>query len=129
MSEQPFRSPILRRWVLIVYWVVMFVGTHWPEIERYGPERFWRIPHSDKLAHAGLYAVWTAIWWWLLSAGGRRVAETAVNWLVLGGAVYAIFDEATQAIVARDPSIYDFVADMVGLLMVVSILSLWQRRR
>ena len=111
----------------MLYWVVMFVATHWPEIEKYGPR--WQIPHFDKLVHAGLYAGWVVVWWWLLSRGGRAVSGAAINWLVLGGAAYGVFDETTQAIVGRSPAIGDFAADVAGLIAATVVLQLWQGRR
>ena len=127
MSNRPGQSFAYRRWMLILYWVVMFVATHWPEIEEYAPQ--WGIPYSDELAHAGLYAGWTVMWWWVLSAGGQQVGRAAINWLVIGGFVYAGFDEITQAVVDRTPAVSDFVVDVVAVIGVLAVLEAWQRRR
>jgi len=70
-----------------------------------------------------------ATWWWLLSTGGRQVSPTAINWLLLGGAVYAAFDEVSQAIVDRAPSMNDFIADVIGMAVALGILQIRQRKR
>ena len=105
----------------------MFVATHWPEIEIYSPE--WELPHLDKLVHGILYAGWVVMWWRILSIGGRQVGSATINWLLLGGVGYAVFDEVTQAIVDRTPTTGDFAADIVGMAVAVSILQFRQRKR
>lgn len=105
----------------------MFVATHWPEIEIYGPP--WELPHLDKLVHGILYAGWVVMWWRTLSRGGRQVGSATINWLLLGGVGYAVFDEVTQAIVDRTPATGDFAADIVGMAVAVSILQFRQRKR
>ena len=107
----------------------MFVATHWPDINRYRPETGWPIPAFGTVMHVGVYVGWAVMWWWVLSAGGRRVSRTAVNWLVLGGTLYAAFDEITQALVGRTPTLDDFVADIVGLIVATITLQVWQRTR
>jgi VanZ family protein len=77
--------------------------------------------------HFSTYAGWVIMWWWLLSARGRRVSQTASNWIILGGAVYAGFDELTQALVERHPEVGDFLLDVFGVLIASSICQLWQR--
>lgn len=127
MSDQPIASHAHRRWVLLAYWAIIFLLTHWPEIERLAPG--WRPPHFDKFVHACMYAGWVMVWWWVLSAGGRPVSRAAANWLALGGLVYAIFDEATQALVDRVPSLSDLAADLIGILCAITLLQWRQRNR
>ncbi len=107
----------------------MYVATHWPGIERYKPEGGWPVPELETFMHIGVYLGWVATWWWLLSAGGRQVSPAAIRWLVLGGTAYAIFDEASQAVVDRVPAVDDFLANLVGLVAAVIILRTWQCRR
>ena len=104
------------------YWVLMFMGTHWPEINRYKPETGWPIPCFSEAVHLSLYAIWGGLWWWILSRrpGG---ASTGVLWsVVVGGFFYACFDEATQLIVGRSGKPYDVAVDLVGVTLGVWVL-------
>ncbi len=121
------RSLSFRRWSLIVYWTLMFVATHWPELEEWAPRRF-KIPDFDKFVHVVAYAGWAAMWWWLLALRPRAIGRSAIIWLLIGGAVYAAFDEITQDIVDRQPDILDFLGDMLGLVIAVIVLRVRQAR-
>jgi VanZ family protein len=113
-----------RRWILLSYWVAMFIATHWPKISRYAPQ----ISHFDKFMHVLVYGIWTALFWRVLTANGRRVkAATSVK-LFVGGMCYAVFDELTQQLVGRTPSVSDMVADAIGILLALLILHAWQNK-
>ncbi len=115
-----------RRLSLMLYWTVIFGLTHWPEIDRLAPH----MPSNfDKLVHASMYAGWMAVWWWVLRAGGGRVTTATSVRLIAAGAVYAIFDELTQAIVGRQPDVADFLCDLTGLVVAAVVLHAWQRRK
>ncbi len=106
----------------------MFIATHWPEIERFRPERGWPFSEFDKLVHMGLYAGWLAAWWWVLMGARGRVTRAALAWLVAGGAAYAVFDELTQGLVDRTPSLADAAADAAGTCIAVAVLWIRQGR-
>jgi VanZ family protein len=124
MAAARIHAPFRRR-LLIVYWIGMFSLTHMPGIGRYAP----RFSNSDKVWHMLFYAGWAALWWWLLSAGGRRINTATAFKIFIGGLAYAIFDETTQAIVGRNPSAYDMLADLTGITAALLILLLWQKYR
>lgn len=127
MIGQLYGSREFRRWALILYWIAMFVATHWPDINRYMPDTGWPFPHFDAVMHAIVYAGWVGMWWWFLSAGDRRMGRAAIGWILVGGVLWAVFDELTQALVARSPTLVDLVCDLIGMLLAIFILSLWQR--
>ncbi len=113
----------------MVYWAAMFGLTHLPEIDRFLPSAGWRVPHLDKVVHLGLYAGWACLWWWVLAGTERRrVGASAMGWILAGGVVWAAFDELTQAIVGRQPSVWDFLCDVLGLGLALLALAAWQRR-
>mgnify|MGYP000420007826 CR=1 FL=1 len=114
MSSFSLRSPALRRAVLIVHWVGMFVLTHTPYIERFRPEH-WRFKYEDRVAHFLLYAVWAWCWRGLLMASRGRVTRTDLAWIVAGGAAYGILDELTQPLVGRTAELADWLCDLAGL--------------
>ena len=119
----------VRRWVLIVYWITMYVATHWPDINRYKPEEGWPIPRFGEVMHAGIYAGWAVLWWWYLRSGGRRVSRSAINWLIAGGTAYGAFDELTQAVVDRTPAVDDFLFNVIGIVVALFVLNAWQTRK
>jgi VanZ family protein len=98
------------------WWVVMFTLTHWPKLGEGGGFDL-DIPHADKIAHFGLFCGWFLLWSWALGhLGWPRFRITAT--LLILGTVYAAIDESTQAFVpGRSPSLADFGADALGLVV------------
>ncbi len=107
-------APRTRPWVLVVYWVVMFGMTHWPEIQELSPGLS-RIPGFDKYVHFAMYTGWAIAWAWVLTAFQRPLTRGRVLAIALGGACYAVFDELTQALVDRDPEWLDLCVDILGI--------------
>lgn len=71
------------------------------------------VPHLDKLAHAGAYAV---LGWLVARAMGARSVK-AVAAATAIAALYGASDELHQAFVpGRDPSVADALADLGGAL-------------
>ena len=122
-------SAAYRRWLLILYWIMMFLATHWPDIDRYAPERVRSLPHLDKMVHCGMYLGWMLMWGWVLTVAGRRITASAMVWLLVGGAAWGIWDELSQAFVARQPSVGDFACDVAGLTVGLILLTVWINRR
>ncbi len=119
-TQAPTSRPVWQRLVwtaTAVYWIAMFVGTHWPK----GPHL--PISGGDKVMHFSAYlglalllSLSTLSWWpvlWLKSIG-------IVGLL----ACYGAFDEMTQPLVGRDCELLDWCADMTGVLLAVG-LWLW----
>jgi len=129
MKNNLQNSATIRKWALITYWITMFVATHWPDIDRYKPETGWPIPRFEMVMHSGVYAGWVIMWWWLLSTGGRRLNISQIKWLIIGGGMYSLFDELTQAIVSRTPSLTDFLFNMLGITITVLALNLLQKSK
>ena len=126
MSTSGFTCP--RRLILILWWVGMLVATHWPDIDQYAPDRVRHLRHFDKVVHLSLYLGWALLWAWVLSAGGRLVSRRSLAVLFVGGALYGILDETTQAFVRRQPDIGDWACDLAGLAMALAIIIFHGRR-
>ncbi len=113
------------RWpqvLLTVYWVVLAVATHWPKMPGLD------IPGKDKTAHVVAYGVLAGLM--LLVAGrwhdryGRLKIAAAV--IVIAG-VYGAIDEVTQPFSGRSCTLGDWLADMVGVLIVCGVYVLFAR--
>jgi VanZ family protein len=108
-----------RWWVLFAYWGLMYLGTHWPEIERYRPATGWWIPHFGLVVHLGLYGLWGALWWWVLTTRAQGASYDAYWGIVWGGLAYAMFDEGTQLIIGRSGKLSDVLIDVIGVAIAV----------
>lgn len=93
-----------------------------------------RLGISDKVLHAGAYAVLAPLWYIALRRGWgvSPWKATALAWLI--SVAYGITDEIHQSFVPRrDPSLSDLVADGVGAGASLLALTLarfgWARRR
>jgi VanZ family protein len=110
-ANKPTLSPRYRlaaSMVLIVYWLIMFTGTHWPHVSLEGyPSNFDKVLHFTGYAGFGfLIAVWVST----KRPFGRR--DFAAAFAVIFA--YAIFDEVTQPYFGRDCEFLDMVADWIG---------------
>lgn len=112
----------MRAGALLVYGVVMTAATHWPRLDRYGLAS-WVPSHADKVVHAALYAGWTVLAWSVVVPKKDRATFPRVAFLLMLAAGWAALDELTQAWVARTVSLWDFVADMVGVGATAAVLA------
>lgn len=96
--------------LLIVYWILIFTGTHLPGSSMKS------VDVSDKLMHFGAFAGLSFLLAWSLP---RRVAGAVpgVALTALVALAYAVIDEWTQGFVRnRSPSVGDFMADSLGII-------------
>jgi VanZ family protein len=121
------RAPFTRLSVLMLYLIGMVLATHWPHIDRYAPEGIRCLPCVDKLVHGCLYFGWAALWGWVLWSESRQHRWGGLLGLLLGGLLWAAVDELTQAFVGRQPSVVDFMADLIGLMVGLAIWVIWSR--
>ncbi|HWO25725.1 MAG TPA: VanZ family protein [Kofleriaceae bacterium] len=123
-------DPVIRtRWqhaaqiALPVYWLLLFVATHYPRVQIPG-----EIPHSDKLVHFMAFGVLALLYWQFArvrrGVGPRLVWSSAAVLLA-----YAALDEYLQQFVGRFTDVLDFVADAAGIVAVLAILELHRRWR
>ena len=111
-SSLPRHSKVLFGLVLItaLYWLAMFVGTHIPI--RSPPAGSPQVP--DKLVHTAGFAVLAVL---VCGIGTAWDFSSSILYAGTFGliALYGVFDEATQALVAfRAPSLMDWLADVLG---------------
>ena len=91
----------------------MFAATHWPRLSVYLSTIDLKI--SDFYAHLAVYTIWSGLWYWVLAGSGPVRWRTFVGLFILG-TVYAVFDEWTQALVARTPAFDDLASNVLGLV-------------
>lgn len=118
------------------YWLVMFTGTHWPNLSLAAyPE------NTDKALHLTGYAGFgflLALWFSVRSTnqgsrllGGALLPLAKYLWILAVIVGYSIFDEVSQPPFGRTCDFWDAVADWGGGLIGVGVftlvrLSLWR---
>lgn len=106
----PGRSVLVSAWFHLGLWILVIFGlSSWPDL---GPPDV-RVPGSDKIVHAGEYAILGFLFARARlrnASTGRSAAAGAVLGVVVG-----ILDEWYQSgTPGRDSSAYDALADLVG---------------
>ncbi len=110
------------RRVLPAYWVFLFSATHFPRLEL-GLD----VPESDKLAHLVAFGL-LAYLFWKFAESYRRPTPAGFVWRAATCLLaYAAIDEWLQQFVGRSTSLLDYVADAVGIAVVLAWLE-WRRR-
>jgi VanZ family protein len=116
------RNARLWQLALVSYWLALFVGTHVP-VERVPKQA----ATHDKFAHIIAFGLLSAMFatTWELSAGRLNSRHLVRAWFVI--ALYGAFEEATQPMVGRYASFYDWLADAIGAAIGI-IFFVWARR-
>lgn len=100
---------------LLIYWTLLFVGTHLPGDPNFRPTE--SLPHVDKVVHAAAFAGLAVLVLLGLSGWIRPSAALGLAVLVALG-IYAGLDEFTQGFVRfRQSDLRDWVADVLGVLV------------
>jgi VanZ family protein len=107
-----------RHWqlALVIYWILLFIATHYPRVVIPG-----ELPHSDKLVHFGAFGGLALLFWFAVRP---RVLVAAAILIP-----YAAFDEWLQQFVGRFTDLMDFVANTIGIVVVLGALALHRRYR
>lgn len=133
MSVRWSENTTLRRWIFLGYWLLMFAGTHVPDVEEISPQALRQIPHLDKVAHFCLFAGWMTLSSWVAASRSARLSARVYVGLFAAGALYGAFDELTQSLVGRDTSLGDYLADLAGMAAAIVVRLKWaphgRRRR
>lgn len=125
MSDDPtpasnrFKRLALRaRTLAVLYFLLLFAGTHLPSTGPIGPSFY------DKYAHFGGYAVLTIVVLasWELTFGTLQAKHYFAVWLA--GTIYGALDEWTQIPVGRTCDMNDWFADVAGVLTGIVVYQL-----
>lgn len=106
------------RTLAILYFLLLFAGTHIPSNGRVG------LSHYDKYAHFGGYAILTIVVLtsWELTFGTLKARHYFAVWLA--ATVYGALDEWTQIPVGRTCDMNDWFADVAGALTGIIVYQL-----
>ena len=107
---------------LPVYWLALFVATHYPRVPIPG-----EVPHGDKLVHFAAFGLLAFLFWQFVAARrplGPRFVLAAAAILV----PYAALDEWLQQFVGRHTDPADFVANTAGVVAVLAVLEVLRRK-
>jgi VanZ family protein len=117
-SDRFKRIAARARTLAIVYFILLFIGTHIPPAGIGGPS------FSDKWAHFSGYLLLTTLVLagWELTTGTLHPRHYFAVWLA--GVVYGAFDEWTQIPVWRTCDMSDWAADVLGVTMGVVVYQL-----
>ncbi len=113
------REPLTSRVLLAAYWIALAISTHYPRVS------IPKAPQSDKLIHAAAFGGLAFLWWRALRIRDARSAPLAA--IVLCS--YAAIDEYAQRFVGRDSDMVDWLADMLGIAVVLTIAEVCRRCR
>lgn len=105
------------RWAVLflsLYWIALFIGTHIPP----GPI-VRQIGANDKLLHAGAYTGLSFLLAWAIPTRPNRAYNVILAGIICVG--YAGIDELLQIPVGRTADWNDFYADILGVIMGLSI--------
>jgi VanZ family protein len=119
------KTPRLWRWRLAVigFAIVIFIGSSIPSSSMPSLS----ILTQDKLMHLLEYGAFGLI---LCSWARREFSWPRGAWIVLGvAALYGITDELHQLLVGRSCEFFDWLADMVGVILAIMFSSLYYRWR
>ena len=104
-----------RRGWTIAFWVwcaILFTLTSLPKVPWVGPDTL----NWDKLAHAGVYAVFGVLYLHMRKRAGKR----SVHELLVIMPVVPMLDELHQLFIpGRQFSLLDWLADMIGIVIAI----------
>lgn len=108
--------------LLAIYWIALFAGTHYPDAPQVGSDS------SDKWMHAlafgGLSVLLAAT-----IALRRPLARVHYLQVVLVLAIYGAFDELTQPPFGRHCELSDWISDMIGVFIGLTVVMAVSRLR
>lgn len=104
-----------------IYWPVIFTLTHIPV-----PDIARQSGMSDKTMHLMAYFALTFLIWFAISPYQKVQWSRKKVWILMAVVVcYGAIDEYLQGRVGRSADVHDFVADVLGLVLALGILSLF----
>jgi len=99
----------------LTLWVAAFVITHTPRHKLPGP----KLLHDNELHGLGYFVLTSAFW--LTLAAYRVPPRRRAGWTIVVLAAYALLDEITQPLAGRQTDVFDWLADMAGVILAAAV--------
>lgn len=114
-------DPLLARMVLLIYWPMLTVATHWPRLNPQIAGRSIGDLYLDKPIHMLTFGLLEGLLFRALPMG--RACSLRLNLLgsILIASTYAYIDEYTQALTHRQVSTTDLLFNMIGILSAMGL--------
>jgi len=107
---------------LLLYWPAIFILTHIPNT--YLSQWVIATQIGDKTPHFLAYLGLVFLWWFMISPYRKVDWFRPAVWVTIAiMAVYGTLDEWLQGFVGRQPDIWDFAADMAGVISALLLLT------
>lgn len=121
MIQATIRGVRLATILLVAYWCLLFTATHIPKVPGV------RIQHADKVFHMVSYAGLAFLLAWAVPTMARHKLLNVLLASLLA-ITYGVVDEYSQIPFGRQADIYDWVADIVGVMVGLAIYATarWQ---
>jgi len=118
VKSRRIRFAAVARFGSVLMLLAMFAGTHYPGNMQLS------VSPSDKTMHLVGYMVLTVLVLasWELSTGLLRPAHYFFVWL--SGTIYGVVDELTQIPMGRTCSMSDWLADVIGIVVGLTLFRL-----
>jgi len=114
-SGEPSPRQTVSGIMLLVYWILLFLGTHLPSID-VGVAA----PHHDKFLHVTAFTGLAVLLSWFV-LGLKPVTKRSCFIILAVLLSYGAFDELTQLeVTGRTTDIWDFCADVLGSVLGLS---------
>jgi len=106
--------------LLLIYWPCLFLLTHIP----LGPKLLRQLGPSDKALHILFFFVLTFLLYSAFFSSAKIILKNRSPWLILLVLIfYAAADEWLQGFMGRNRSMFDFLANLTGIISAFVILA------
>jgi len=120
-NKQFDHDPLLARLMLLIYWPMLAVATHWPSLNpKIGGHRLGDL-HLDKPIHLITFGILQGLIFRALPLGRASSLRRNLFASILICSTYAYIDEYTQVLTSRIFSTTDLLFNMIGIIAAMGL--------